>query len=158
MNSRDELEEATSTFFQLHWPRDVPKPSWDFSWRWSGPVSNYQLGGVYALFNSEALIYIGLGASRGGGIYANRGISRRLNAHVTSVAPVGSNSEYVAKDRWLALGVNLVATIGFPLEYTYLSCALEDYLLTKTKLNPPENRLKRNQVIECGSTLPFNKN
>jgi hypothetical protein len=145
VTTKDELVQATDKFFELHWPAGVPRPSWDFSWNWKGAVSNYQLGGVYALFNSEALVYVGLGASRGGGIYENRGISRRLNAHVTSVAPVGSSTDYVAKDRWLAAGVNLIATIGFPLEFTYLSCALEDYLLSK--LNPPENRLKRNRAI-----------
>ncbi|GHU49817.1 hypothetical protein AGMMS50289_26740 [Betaproteobacteria bacterium] len=45
------------------------------------------------------------------------------------------------RKRWLALGVDLLATIGFPPEYNYLALALEDYLIGE--LNPSENSAKR---------------
>ncbi|MFX7427471.1 hypothetical protein ABTJ07_19030, partial [Acinetobacter baumannii] len=73
---------ATGDFFELHWGLDFGFPEWDFSWNFVGPVPNYLLGGLYALFSDEKLLYVGLGASRGGGIYQDRGISRRLLAHV----------------------------------------------------------------------------
>tara|TARA_B100002019_G_C21267099_1_gene600007 strand:- start:1926 stop:2165 length:240 start_codon:yes stop_codon:yes gene_type:complete len=37
------------------------------------------------------------------------------------------------------LGVNRLATIGFPADYGYLAPALEDYLIER--LNPPANRV-----------------
>ena len=92
---------------------------------------NFQLGGLYALFSGDKLLYIGLGASKGGGIYKDRGISRRLLAHVLEIAPKNSPLSYVPQDRWKDLQVDLVATIGFPEDRNYLACALEDYLIGK---------------------------
>ena len=98
------------------------------------------------MFSGEALTYIGLGASRGGGIYKNHGLSRRLLAHVLKIAPEGSTISYVPQERWKNCSVNLVATIGFPDEFSYMACALEDYLIAI--FNPPENLIKRKEVAQ----------
>ncbi len=123
----------------------MTRPLWNFEWKWLGAIPNYDLGGVYALFSDEQLLYVGLGASRGGGNYVNRGISNRLLSHVIRRAPDNSDVGYEVRERWQGLGVTMIATIGFPVEFTYLSCALEDFLIGQ--LDPPENRMKRSLKI-----------
>lgn len=140
MTTRDELARDTNNFFIRHWnSADGAPPSWDFTWDWRGPVPNYLLGGLYALFRQGELVYIGLGSSRGAGIYVDRGISRRLLSHVVRVAPDGES--YVPRERWRDLEVDSVGTIGFPMALNYLAPALEDFLIGR--LNPPENAVKR---------------
>lgn len=141
MPTKFDLIAYTEQFFKRHWGMEPRYPQWDFSWDWSGPVPNYLLGGAYSLFAGEELLYIGLGASRGGGIYQGRGISRRLMAHVIKSAPANSHACYMLHERWQNSGVDRVATIGFPMECDYLAPALEDYLIGQ--LNPPENSIKR---------------
>lgn len=144
---KPDLVRASKDFFDKHWGVHGDVPQWDFSWRWNGAVPNYLLGGLYALLSGDRLIYIGLGASRGGGLYQERGISRRLIAHViSSAADRNAGRDYVLQSRWDDLGVDVVATIGFPLEYAYLAPALEDYLIGR--LNPPENLMKRRVASE----------
>lgn len=141
MTDQKQLSEHTQGFFDLHWGLNEPPPQWNYSWRWCGAVPNYQLGGLYALFSGDRLLYIGLGASKGGGIYKDRGISRRLLAHVLQTTPKGTSISYEPQNRWKSCQVDLVATIGFPADRNYLACALEDYLIGD--LNPPENQMKR---------------
>lgn len=135
------LVSETEKFFSLHWRVAEKIPEWDFSWDWCGSVPNYTLGGLYAIFSDQTLVYVGLGASRGGGIYRDRGISRRLLAHVIKTSSIEKSTSYEPKDRWKALGVDSIATIGFPADVNYLACALEDYLIGK--LSPPENQMKK---------------
>ena len=146
MITREYLETETKKFFELHWGSQLPLPTWDFSWNWCSAVPNYKLGGAYALFSGESLVYVGLGASVGGGIYKDRGISRRLLAHVLQIAPAGSSTSYEPQKYWKDAAVDSIATIGFPPELTYLACALEDYLIGM--LNPPENNVKRRPVVQ----------
>jgi hypothetical protein len=140
--TKNDLTAYTKRFFDTHWGIAFPPPTWNFSWDWVGPIPNYQLGGLYALFVGEELVYIGLGASRGGGRYQDSGISRRLGAHVYRVAPPGD--KYVPRERWEQLGVTMVATLGFLADYNYLAPALEDYLIGK--LSPCENAMKKNSI------------
>lgn len=141
--TKENLVASTVQFFERHWGIESAWPTWDFSWKWRGPVPNYRLGGVYALFVGNDLLYVGLGASRGAGNYQDCGISRRLMAHVIRTTSDDSGGMwYTPRDHWLSLGVDLVATIGFRSECSYLAPALEDYLIGK--LNPPENSVKRN--------------
>ena len=147
MITKEHLETETKKFFDLHWGSSPQIPTWDFSWNWCNAVPNHELGGVYALFSGDALIYIGLGASIGGGIYKNRGISRRLLAHVLQITPAGSSASYEPQKHWKEASVDSIATIGFPPELTYLACALEDYLIGK--LNPPKNNVKRRSAVHC---------
>lgn len=138
---KNDLTRLTDLFFSMHWNIEEEKPSWDFSWSFIGPVPNYLLGGVYALLRNEEIIYIGLGASRGGGIYKDRGISRRLMSHVYRTAPKDSEFNAELRERWKDLGVNKVATIGFSPERNYLAAALEDFLIGK--INPVANAVKK---------------
>lgn len=140
---KGELITQTEEFFSMHWGIEENSPSWDFSWGLTGPVPNYLLGGVYALLKGEKVIYIGLGASRGGGIYHNRGLSRRLMSHVCRSAPNESKYDYVLMERWVKLGVDKVATIGFPENRNYLAVALEDFLIGNIK--PIENTAKKHK-------------
>jgi hypothetical protein len=140
MTTSEELARHTGEFFVRHWnSADGAPPSWDFTWDWRGSVPNYLLGGLYALFRKGELLYIGLGNSRGGGIYVDRGISRRLLSHVMQIAPDGQS--YIPRERWRDLEVDSVGTIGFPVALNYLAPALEDFLIGR--LNPPENTVKR---------------
>lgn len=141
MSDQERLSAQTKEFFSLHWGLNEEPPEWNYSWRWLNAIPNYQLGGLYALFSGNKLLYVGLGASTGGGIYKDRGISRRLLAHVLQTAPKDTSVSYEPQDRWKAIQVDLVATIGFPAGRNYLACALEDYLIGE--LNPPENQMKR---------------
>lgn len=140
MDSITRLNAETQKFFSLHWGLSDKAPEWNFSWNWCGDVPNYQLGGLYAIFRNGSLLYVGLGASKGAGIYKDRGISRRLLSHVIQICRTGA-STYEPQERWKTCQADLVATIGFPAEYNYLACALEDYLIGK--LNPPENQMKK---------------
>ena len=141
LQNKKALVEHTAQFFSLHWGFETPHPEWELNWDWTGPAPNYLLGGLYALFAKEELIYIGLGASRGGGPYKERGISRRLSAHVLKIAPEDVLETYLPQERWLAYGVDLVGTLGFEQENSYLAPSLEDYLIGH--LNPPENYIKK---------------
>ena len=141
MSTLEKLLEITEVFFSRHWSESKPHPQWRFDWQWRGPVPNYLLGGVYCLVADDNVVYVGLGNSRGGGIYKERGLSRRLEAHVLDLAPKGCSVDYLPKERWQTVGVSSIGTIGFPAELSYLAPALEDYLIGE--LNPPENSVRR---------------
>ena len=133
------LDEATNTFFRKHWSvseLSSQLPEWKV-WRefLYGSVPNYDVGGCYALFAESELLYVGLGASKGGGLYPNHGISRRLMAHViVSDRQRGPNWSKL-RDSWS--NVTDIHTIGFPNEVGYLAAALESFLIRE--LNPPRN-------------------
>jgi hypothetical protein len=133
------LEEATNTFFRKHW--SVSEVSFQFpewkAWRefLYGSVPNYDVGGCYALFAESELLYVGLGASQGGGLYPNHGISRRLMAHVIASDRQRGTSWSKLRDSWN--NVTAIYTIGFPNEVAYLAAALESFLIRE--LNPPRN-------------------
>jgi len=137
----ESLEHATRAFFDRHWGCADAAPCWSHGWRLCGPVPNYLLGGVYAIFRDHHLLYVGLGASLGGGIYKDRGISRRLYAHVVRVATDGSS--YLFRERWIEAGATSVSTLGFEQDTNYLAPALEDYLIRSLSPTPPCNVMKR---------------
>lgn len=91
-------------------------------------------------FTLEIMAYIGL---EWVAVFIGiRRISRRLLSHVIQISE-NDASVYEFQKRWAVLQADLVATIGFPADYNYLACALEDYLIGK--LNPPENQMKRSR-------------
>ncbi|MCL1824806.1 MAG: hypothetical protein FWG26_02510 [Betaproteobacteria bacterium] len=131
------LATATAEFFKLHWniaSLDNP-PEWKC---WEeflvGPVPNYQHGGCYALFAGSELIYVGLGASLGGGRYSQHGISRRLMAHVLRADDSNPQHTYRLLDNWT--NTTAIWTLGLP-KCEYLAPALESYLIRE--LSPPKN-------------------
>ncbi|MCW5581097.1 MAG: hypothetical protein KIS72_07145 [Luteimonas sp.] len=135
--SLEVLEEKTAEFFERHWARSIlglpPKwKGWDTFLQ--GSVPNFRCGGCYAIFFESELAYIGLGASRGGGIYPSHGISRRLMAHVLRSDPEQGVGYSKLLDEW-ADATNIY-TIGMP-NTEYLAAALETYLIRE--ISPPRN-------------------
>lgn len=125
-----DLQESTCRFFDRHWHAptlgSVP-PTWACWSEFKGSVPNHQYSGCYALFEGHTLTYVGLGASRGGGLYPEHGISRRLMAHVI-------RSDRERGDGWAKLRpgwerVTTIYTIGFPSEVAYIAPALESFLI-----------------------------
>ncbi len=145
MNSIESLVEHTNTFFNLHWPESLnsPRPEWKSDWNWQGSVPHHDKRGVYCLFDGAGdILYVGLGASVGGGKRVGFGISRRLLDHVITTDKTKGRGHYIPKKRWADVGS--LAAIGFPNEYSYLAPALEDYLIEK--LSPPRNTSKARKL------------
>jgi hypothetical protein len=100
MNNLSELNKTTDKFFILQWPSSGTfgkRPTWE---RWAtfplGSAPYYTLGGCYALFEGENLIYIGKGASKGRGKTPYHGIARRLQSHVLRAG----NHGYTLIEEW----------------------------------------------------------
>jgi hypothetical protein len=141
-----DLKEATAEFFRRHWPapevdpNSGPPPEWMDGWRWQGSVPYHDQSGVYALVDSSGVVmYVGLGASLGTGRYLRHGLSRRLSAHVITQDKSRGRGFYLPRPKWSA--VDSISTIGMPPRYSYLSAALEDFLISALK--PPRNIAKR---------------
>jgi len=132
----------TDAFFEMHWPKNsaVSMPSWKTNWSWSGSVPYHDKGGVYALIDGDGeVVYIGLGASRGGGLYKDHGISRRLLAHVIKTCKEKGRGHYEPRQKWAEVWD--IGAVGFPREFAYLAPALEDYLIWKVA--PSRNSAKK---------------
>jgi hypothetical protein len=135
-----DLHKTTDLFFELHWPSiaDHP-PRWSHPYSFVGALPNGDRCGCYALFKDDQLYYIGSGVSRGGGIYVNYGLGKRIGAHVIALDrsvnfPIHQRN-YIFRSNWD--GCTNIYTIGFPHEYKYLSLALEWYLISQ--LSPSGN-------------------
>ena len=153
MSSFIKLKQSTDEFFQRHWSSaSLPcqRPDWKV---WEnflyGSVPNHDLGGCYVLFSGDELLYVGLGASRGGGPYPNHGISRRLTKHVIESDPQRGGDRSRLREPWN--NVNAIFTIGFPNECAYLAAALEAFLIRE--LNPPSNIYGRSSTREVDMDL-----
>lgn len=137
MISYRQLVEATNQFFDRHWVDELAgsRPTW-MQWQpfLFGSVPNHQYAGCYAVFFGSELRYIGLGASRGGGIYVEHGISRRLRDHVTKSDR--SRGKEWDKLREKFFGATSIYTLGLPTA-PYLAASLETYLIRS--LFPPMN-------------------
>lgn len=130
----------TKSFFEKHWCNNIETPEWIGDWKWEDSVPNHDKAGVYALINeNEEVVYIGLGASKGGGQYKDHGLSYRLLNHVITIDKEKGKCHYKAQDRWK--DIKEIYTIGFSREYSYMSSALEDYLIVK--LQPKKNINKK---------------
>jgi hypothetical protein len=134
-----ELESATLEFFKRHWVSQVlgmPPLSWR---KWesflSGSVPYHDTAGCYALFEDAALIYVGLGASRGGGIYDGYGLSRRLMGHVICADRGRGVGWSKLTSAWST--VTELFTLGFSKELSYVAASLETHLIRQLK--PPRN-------------------
>lgn len=125
-----QLEAETKKFFGMHWNTDLigtPSPSWQVWNEFKGSAPNYQLGGCYALFAGDALEYIGLGSSRGGGLYCDHGISRRLGSHVYRLDKERGPGWLKLRPDWES--ITSIHTIGFEARHNHLAPALEAYLI-----------------------------
>lgn len=146
MRKLEDLKRFTNEFFRRHWSDSLtqPIPTWNNDWKWKGSVPYHDKGGVYALFDaSHTIVYIGLGASVGGGLYKAHGISRRLLAHVITTDRTKGRGFYIPQKQWSEVAA--IGALGFPTEYAYLAPALEDYLIGV--LNPTRNNTKKRLTI-----------
>ena len=130
------LLELTEGFFQRHWQDAFGAvPEWCEPWpiNSQGPVPNGERQGCYCLFQNATPIYVGLGASRGSGLYREHGIGKRLYSHVLRVdssrGVVNNKGFYMPREKWQH--VTHLRTIGFPSGYGYLAPALESFLLSQ---------------------------
>jgi hypothetical protein len=148
--SFEALFQHTNAFFSKHWNSSVlgEPPEWKRGWAWKGSVPYHDKGGVYALFDKgNTLLYIGLGASVGGGSYKEHGLSRRLLAHVITTDPTKGKGHYVPQKKWTE--VASIAGIGFEAGQSYVAAALEDYLIWN--LSPPRNSTKKRGIINSAN-------
>lgn len=142
MSNLDYLIERTKQFFDLHWALDEPVPTWKGDWKWQGSVPYHDKGGVYALLDADGVVvYVGVGISRGGGLYKDHGISRRLLAHVITTDSLKGQGFYKPQKQWSDV-VEIIA-IGFPSKYSYLALALEDYLIRELA---PKRNISRKKI------------
>ncbi|GAA5214665.1 GIY-YIG nuclease family protein [Corallincola platygyrae] len=142
MPTFNDLKEATDVFFKRHWDKSshTQPYEWVANWPWRGSVPHHDKAGVYALIDGEGeIVYVGLGASRGGGLYKEHGISRRLLSHVITTDTAKGRGNYKPKPKWQ--GVVDIAAIGFSPNFSYLAPALEDYLIGE--LEPKRNKVKK---------------
>lgn len=125
-----DLVGATNRFFDMHWNRasiGCEPPTWVHWPEFKGSAPNYQLGGCYALFEGPSLVYIGLGASKGGGLYPEHGISRRLMSHVLRIDRAKGSEWLKPRPGWQS--VDSLYTIGFGSHFAHLASSLETYLI-----------------------------
>ena len=131
MNTFQDLETFTAIFFDRHWPHDdfnELRPTW-IVWKpfLHGPVPNHKFAGCYALFKDNELVYIGHGASRGGGRYEHHGIGRRVMAHIIASDKQRGAEWSKLRERWI--DINGFYSIALPHTLAYLSSSLETYLI-----------------------------
>jgi hypothetical protein len=99
-------------------------------------VPNHDKSGCYALFEGPEFVYVGLGASKGGGIYVEHGLSRRLMAHVLCADKLKGPDWSKLQPEWAS--ITGVYTIGLPVEVAYLATSLEAFLIRNVQ--PPRNK------------------
>ena len=125
----------THHFFERHWnlPLIGIKPP-----KWSEPTPvkepfppNGNKQGVYAFVKGNIVTYIGVGTSKGSGLYRGHGIGKRFQSYAKYV-----DGQYQAVDERLK-EAGRAMTIGFEIEEAYLANALELFLIAK--LNPKYN-------------------
>lgn len=134
--SIEALKSATSEFLRRHW-NEKSKCGEDLSWRtWGmqGSMPYQENQGCYALLSGDAIIYIGVGASRGRGKYEGWGLGKRVTTH-TKLLKAGKLEERVYEPNayWKEKGVTGIMTFGFPEGFGYLALALEAFLISILK-------------------------
>lgn len=124
----ENMDVLTNEFFQKHWNAQEiqnPVPVWSGlqEVRYGEPLRYYDKQGVYAFVNKDGeVLYIGVGASRGSGLYKGHGIGARFHRYAKYVDGVYQ----IVDDRFRECRVR---TIGFEVEQGYLAYALETFLI-----------------------------
>ncbi len=147
----DEVNQRTREFLNLHWNGDaralagvgLPEKWEKYDFGAKIPYGDRQ--GCHALVKEDGeVVYIGLGASRGYGIYNEHGIGNRLMKHVLvwdrSVSGSIQDRKFGVRDSEKTEGVTKVYTFGFPNGYGYMAPSLEAFLIRE--LNPGRNVVK----------------
>jgi hypothetical protein len=85
MPSIKDVERETKVFLARHWQIEKldtdEVPFWSRAYSFQGTCPNQDRPGCYALLDDKEVIYIGVGASRGHGIYEGCGLGHRLNGY-----------------------------------------------------------------------------
>lgn len=144
MNTKKDLIQATEEFFVRHWNasqcKGLAPPKWSEPWELVGPTPYGFKQGTYAFLSRGEVIYIGVGASRGRGIYGGCGLGKRVQGYTPAQEGWRQVPEekrlYHMSPEWSE--VDRIMTIGFDREHAYLSYALEIYLIRT--LVPKRNR------------------
>ena len=129
----------TKFFFENHWKDEKLglAPSWSAIHTDFRKIPNCDKQGVYAFVKGDEITYIGIGTSRGGGLYRGNGLSARVMKYCRWIdKPKGIYG--AVDDRLKEAGA--IVTIGFEQEHAYLANALEIYLISK--LLPKYNYIK----------------
>jgi len=137
----ESLNNATSTFLEQH-AKSTKDVGWSTPWRFKGEIPNQAKQGVYAFLNTDQeVVYIGVGASKGDGIYEGAGLGRRLGRvwkkHAITPTDKDGVKLYEPTDRYKYL--DSVITLALDPKEWYLAYALEYYLISE--LRPEKNKL-----------------
>jgi hypothetical protein len=143
----DDIIIKTDTFLDLHWPQNKWKkpPNWSNPWLMQGTMPGSDKQGIYALLShNNEVIYIGVGASLGGGIYEGCGLGSRTSRYTRVDKCKQSNSinerHYKPSNEWEERNLLAIATFGFEPEHAYLSYGLEAFLLSE--FAPKYNKIR----------------
>ena len=133
------LLQQTEDFFENHWNRETlgESPTWSNVFSDFVRMPNYLKAGVYAFIKNSEITYIGVGASKGGGIYTDRGLSRRFQSYIK----VDKLSKKLYIIDYRLKEADGVVTIGFDSQHAYLAYGLEAFLISK--INPIYNKIGR---------------
>ncbi len=143
MNTVDVLKNKTVEFFNLHWPKDNDYPYWSDIWRFLGTIPNNDKQGCYALIKDNKVVYMGVGASKGSGIYTGAGLGNRLHKYWRKKGNNKQNvdsREYKPSKKYKNK-IDGIITLGFD-KYNYLALALELFLIRELK--PTMNVIGKN--------------
>jgi hypothetical protein len=138
MKRFEDLVDKTKTFFERHWnPTYLPTaaPSWSEPYRFVGTWPNDHQQGCYAFFRNQEVVYVGVAASSVGGNYLNCGIANR-SSYYMQVNIRSANSYKFRDNKWQ--DIEELRTIGFAPAHSYLSYALEVFLIGQ--LDPSFNK------------------
>ncbi len=128
----EKLEAKTKLFFDLHWPKEsnLDSPKWSKPWNYDSSIPNVAFPGCYAFIDSkDHVVYIGVGASKGKGIYADAGIGKRVGRYKRLNKAPKPSTKYVLSEPWNSRNIKELRTIGFPFELGYLTYSLEVFLI-----------------------------
>ena len=126
----DNLHFKTNLFFALHWPNNIhfPPPKEWKKWDFKNGIPNTVLPGCYAILNEDKkVIYIGVGAGKGSGLYKGYGLGNRLGSYWKKSSKDGVNYEFI--ERWVERGAVDLYTLGISQEFGYLAYSLEVFLI-----------------------------
>jgi len=135
----DNVKKLAVSFFNRHWAiSDVSAPTWNEAWGFIGTLPGHDKQGVYLLIGEDdEVLYIGVGASIGGGRYTGHGIGSRTNKYIRvgegQRGKSNQDRQYRPVDKWADRGLSKIITLGFTEDFAYLSYGLEAYLLRECK-------------------------
>lgn len=142
----DDIKVVSDEFFRRHWSSSGEEvPRWNSPWDLIGTLPGHNKQGVYLLLGEHGeVLYIGVGASLGGGKYTGYGLGSRTGQYFRMAEgqrgiPV-KDRQYVPNNKWAERGVSKVVTLGFPQDYAYLAYGLEAFLLRV--IAPPYNKVR----------------